>query len=53
MLNRLTHQALQLACRRSSNAFRAQSHHLEFIQRQKLEFLGLLRHLPAKGRPKA
>jgi hypothetical protein len=36
MLNRLTHQALQLACRRSSNAFRAQSHHLEFIQRQKL-----------------
>ena len=36
MLNRLTHQALQLACRRSDNAFRKDSKHLEFVQRQKL-----------------
>ena len=36
MLNRLTHQALQLACRRSDNAFRKESKLLEFVQRQKL-----------------
>ena len=36
MLNRLTHQALQLACRRSDSAFRKDSKHLEFVQRQKL-----------------
>jgi hypothetical protein len=36
MLNRLTHQALQLACHRSDRAFRGQRHDLESVQRQKM-----------------
>jgi len=36
MLNRLTHQALRLACYRADAAFRGQSQQLEKVQRQKL-----------------
>ncbi len=36
MLNRLTHQALQWACRRADQSFRGQSQQLEVVQRQKL-----------------
>lgn len=37
MLNRLTHQALRLACYRADAAFRGQTKQLEQVQRQKLK----------------
>lgn len=37
MFTRLTHQALQWACRRADHSFRGQSSQLESVQRQKLK----------------
>jgi hypothetical protein len=52
MLNRLTHQALQLACRRSDNAFRGQNQDLQAVQQQKLAKI-LAQVAVAKGQVKS
>lgn len=49
MLNRLTHQALRLACLRGDLRFAGQRNALEQVQRDKLR--RLLRHVPVSGRP--
>lgn len=49
MLNRLTHQALRLACWQSDRRFAGQRHDLERVQREKLQ--RLLRRVPRAGSP--
>lgn len=49
MLNRLTHQALRLACLRGDRRFSGERHQLEKVQREKLA--QVLRQVPLNGRP--
>lgn len=49
MINRLTHQALRLACWGGNRRFQGQSHELERVQRAKLQ--KLLQQVPLHGRP--